>query len=149
MFLYSSHTTGAAISRTETTVCCWKLKSVLCSRRIFYLMLVIFTLLYFFVFRSHERTQIMPCYLHRYTKPTTAMLESWIENLHIFPASRCSPFAFGGCHGNANNFPSEAECARECAAPAPPEPPTPDVGGDTGIVSIMFGFIDILARMRS
>ncbi|XP_035867701.1 papilin isoform X1 [Phyllostomus discolor] len=48
----------------------------------------------------------------------------------IASVGRCNRFWYGGCHGNANNFASEAECMRSCGgSQQAPHQPGPGAAG--------------------
>uniref|UniRef100_A0A3Q0RZH8 Papilin, proteoglycan like sulfated glycoprotein n=1 Tax=Amphilophus citrinellus TaxID=61819 RepID=A0A3Q0RZH8_AMPCI len=45
---------------------------------------------------------------------------SWVARYHFdIITSKCVHFWYGGCHGNSNNFMTQAECQRACQVTAP------------------------------
>lgn len=50
--------------------------------------------------------------------PCRALFHRWGFDAR---ANKCVQFIYGGCGGNANNFPTQAACARAC--PGSPRPP--------------------------
>uniref|UniRef100_A0A8C8B9K6 BPTI/Kunitz inhibitor domain-containing protein n=1 Tax=Otus sunia TaxID=257818 RepID=A0A8C8B9K6_9STRI len=51
------------------------------------------------------------CSLPRAVGRCRAAVPRWWFNL---TAGACQSFAFGGCDGNGNNFPTERECRESC-----------------------------------
>ncbi|XP_061600031.1 papilin [Cololabis saira] len=58
---------------------------------------------------------------------------SWVSRYHFdVLTNKCVQFWYGGCHGNDNNFMTQAECHRACPTPIPsqrrPARPVPGAG---------------------
>ncbi|XP_039104445.1 kunitz-type serine protease inhibitor IX-like [Hyaena hyaena] len=73
------------------------------------------TSVYFSQESSQELAETRPalCQLHRVSGPCQASFNRYFYNPRT---SRCEPFVYGGCQGNANNFQSEETCQRVCKA---------------------------------
>jgi len=54
------------------------------------------------------------CYLPKKVGPCKGAFTRW-----YFNGTKCTRFAFGGCQGNANNFPSLAQCKKSCECDLP------------------------------
>nr|A8Y7N7.1 RecName: Full=Kunitz-type serine protease inhibitor C4; AltName: Full=BPTI-4; AltName: Full=Trypsin inhibitor 4; AltName: Full=Trypsin inhibitor C4; Flags: Precursor [Daboia siamensis]CAL69605.1 trypsin inhibitor-4 precursor [Daboia siamensis] len=61
---------------------------------------------------GHDRPKF--CYLPADPGECMAYIRSFYYDSE---SKKCKEFIYGGCHGNANNFPTRDKCRQTCRAP--------------------------------